>query len=59
VFHRCLAAESWPAGILEAGVDKKSGLLEVRERATRKLQGPLVLACNLRTVGTQHSSSEK
>ncbi len=57
--HRCLAAESWPAGIIEASVDKESGLLEVRERAGGKLKGQLVLACNLRTVGTQHSIREK
>jgi hypothetical protein len=36
-------------------VDKETGVLELRERAKSKLQGQLVLACNLRTIGTQHS----
>ena len=55
VFHRCLAAESLAAGKIEASVDKETGLLELRERANSKLKGQLVLACNLRTVGTQDS----
>jgi hypothetical protein len=55
VFHRCLFAESWAAGKIEARVDQESGLLELRERANSELKGQLVLACNLRTVGTQHS----
>jgi hypothetical protein len=59
VFHRCLAAESWPLGIVEARVDKESGLLEVRERAHGKVQGQLVLAGNLRMIGTQHSIAAK
>ena len=55
VFHRCLAAESFAAGKIEANVNKESGLLELRERAYSKLNGQLVLACNLRTIGTPHS----
>jgi hypothetical protein len=58
-FRRSLFAESWAAGKIEAGVDKESGVLELRERANSKLKGQLVLACNLRTVGTQHSIREK
>jgi len=58
-FRRSLFAESWAAGKIEASVDKESGVLELRERANSKLKGQLVLACNLRTVGTQHSIREK
>ncbi|OWK38067.1 hypothetical protein [Fimbriiglobus ruber] len=59
VFHLSLFAQSWAAGHVEATVDKETGVLELRERANSKLQGQLVLSCNLRTVGTQHSSREK
>ena len=58
-FHLCLSAESWAAGSIEATVDIKTGILEIRERANSKLNGQLVLSCNLRTVGTQHSIREK
>jgi hypothetical protein len=58
-FRRSLFAESWAAGKIEASVDKESGILELRERANSKLKGQLVLACNLQTVGTQHSIREK
>ena len=59
VFHLGLFAKSWSAGHVEATVDKETGVLELRERANSKLKGQLVLSCNLRTVGTQHSSREK
>lgn len=59
VFHRCLVAESWAAFKIEARVDQESGLLDLRERAESEVKGQLVLACNLRTVGTQHSIREK
>jgi hypothetical protein len=59
VFHRSLFAESWAAGKIEASVDQKTGVLELREGANSPLKGQLVLACNLRTVGTQHSIREK
>jgi len=59
VCHLCLIAESWAAFEIEASVDKESGLLELRERGNGKLKGQLVLACNLRTVGTQHSIREQ
>ena len=54
-FDLCLFAESWAAAEIAASVDKKTGVLELRERANSELKGQLVLACNLRTVGTQHS----
>jgi hypothetical protein len=59
VFHRSLFAESWAAFKIEASVDKGTGVLELRARANSELKGQLVLACNLRTVGTQHSIPEK
>jgi len=54
-FRRCLFTESWAAGKIEASVDKETGVLELRERANSELKDQLVLACNLRTIGTQHS----
>jgi len=54
-FHRSLFAESWAAGKIEASVDKVTGVLELREGANSELRGQVVLACNLRTIGTQHS----
>jgi hypothetical protein len=59
VFHLSLFAKSWAAGHIEATVDKETGVLELRELANSKLKGQLVLACNLRTVGTQYSIREK
>jgi hypothetical protein len=59
VFHLSLFAKSWAAGHIEATVDKETGVLELRERANSKLKGQLVLSCNLRTVGTQHSIREE
>jgi hypothetical protein len=59
IFHRSLAAESWAAGTIEATVDAKTGILELRERANSDLKGQLVLSCNLKTIGTQHSISAK
>ena len=58
-FHRCLVTESWTAGKIEATIDHASGMLELREAANSKLKGQVVLACNLRTIGTQHSVIEK
>jgi hypothetical protein len=59
VFHRSLTAESWEAGKIEATVDAKTGILELRERADSDLQGQLVLSCNLKMLGTQHSIRAK
>jgi hypothetical protein len=59
VFHRSLFAESWAAGKIEAGVDAKTGILELRERANSELKGQVVLSCNLKTIGTQHSIEAK
>ena len=59
VFHRSLFAESWAAGKIEATVEAKTGILELRERANSDLKGQIVLACNLKTIGTQHSIEAK
>ena len=59
VFHRSLFTESWAAGKIEAAVDAKTGILELRERANSALKGQIVLACNLKTIGTQHSIEAK
>jgi hypothetical protein len=58
-FHRSLTAESWGAGNIVATVDVKTGILELRERANSNLKGQLVLSCNLKTIGTQHSIRAK
>lgn len=54
-----LFAKSGAAFKMEASVDAKTGLLELRERANSDLKGQVVLACNLRTIGTQHSIEAK
>ncbi len=59
VFHRSLSAESWAAGNIEATVDAKTGILELRERANSAVKRQLVLSCNLKTIGTQHSIRAK
>jgi hypothetical protein len=59
VFHRSLTAESWDAVDIEATVNAKTGILELRERADSDLKGQLVLSCNLKTIGTQHSIRAK
>jgi hypothetical protein len=58
-FHLSLSAESWAAGNIEATVDGDTGILEIRERANSKLKGQIVVSCNLRTIGTQHSIREQ
>jgi hypothetical protein len=58
-FRRSLFAESWAAGKLEAGVDVKTGMLELRERANSELKDQLILSCSLKTIGTQHSIQGK
>lgn len=55
VFHRSLFAESWAASRIEANVDARTGILELRGRADGAQKGQLILACNLKTIGTQHS----
>ena len=59
VFRRCLFADSWAAGRIEAAVDAKTGMLELREGANSKLKGQLLLSCNLKTIGTQSSIEPK
>ena len=59
VFHRSLLAESWAAGKIEARVDANTGIMELREAANSDLKGQVVLACNLKTIGTQHSIEAK
>lgn len=58
-FRRCLLTESWAAGKIEASVDQETGILALREAANSELKGQLLLACNLRTIGTQHSIEGK
>ncbi len=55
-FRRCLLADSNQAGWLAVSVDAKTGMLEVRERANRAIKGEVVLSCNLKTIGTPHST---
>jgi hypothetical protein len=55
-FRRCLMADSNQAGWLAVTVDPKSGMLELRERANSELKGEVVLSCNLKSVGTPHST---
>jgi hypothetical protein len=55
-FRRCLLADSNQAGWLAVTVNPKSGLLELRERANSDIKGEVVLSCNLKTVGTPHST---
>jgi hypothetical protein len=55
-FRRVLVADSNRAGWLAVSLDPKSGVLELRERANSDLKGEVVLSCNLKTVGTAHST---
>jgi hypothetical protein len=55
-FRRCLLADSTRAGSLAVSVDPKSGMLELRERANSDIKGEVVLSCNLKTIGTSHST---
>ena len=59
VFHLSLIAESWAAASIEATVNQETGMLKLRERANSKLKDQLILSCNLRTIGTQHSTWDK
>jgi hypothetical protein len=55
-FQRCLLADSHRAVSLAVSVDEKTGVLEIRERADGSSKGELVLSCNLKTIGTPHST---
>jgi hypothetical protein len=55
-FHRVLVADSNRAGWLAVSLDQKTGMLELRERANSTLKDAVVLSCNLKTVGTAHST---
>jgi hypothetical protein len=55
-FQRCLLADSHRAVSLAVSVDAKTGVLEIRERADGSSKGELVLSCNLKTIGTPHST---
>ena len=55
-FRRVLVADSNRAGWLAVSLDPKAGVLELRERANSELKGEVVLSCNLKTVGTAHST---
>jgi hypothetical protein len=55
-FRRCLLADSNRAGKLAVAVDAKTGMLELREEANSRIKGEVVLSCNLKTIGTPHST---
>lgn len=56
--HRlCLKAQSCGAGHLETELDHRTGILVFREHARSKLEGQVILSCNLRSVGNSHSVS--
>jgi hypothetical protein len=55
-FQRCLLADSNRAVSLAVAVDQKTGVLEIREAGDSNIKGELVLSCNLKTIGTPHSS---
>jgi hypothetical protein len=55
-FQRCLLADSNRAGKLAVAVDAKTGMLELREEADSSIKGEVVLSCNLKSVGTTHST---
>jgi hypothetical protein len=58
--HRqCLFADSMKAGHLNAEIDEKSGNLELREAANSNLKGEVILSCNLKSIGTQHSTRKR
>ncbi len=55
-FRRVLVSESNQAGRIAVTVEPKSGMLELREWANSELKGQVVLSCNLKTIGTPHST---
>lgn len=55
-FRRCLLADSNVAFALAASVDHKTGVLELREEAGTRIEGKVVLSCNLKTIGTPYST---
>jgi hypothetical protein len=55
-FRRCLLADSNRAGRLAVAVDAKTGMLELREEANSSIKDEVVLSCNLKSVGTPHST---
>jgi hypothetical protein len=57
-FQRCLVAASNGAGCLAMFVDQRTGVLELRESANSSIKGEVVLSCNLKTIGTPHSTGE-
>jgi hypothetical protein len=54
-YHLCMEAESCGAGYIKPELDEATGLLVVREHARSKLEGQVILSCNLRSVGNYHS----
>jgi hypothetical protein len=54
-FTLCLEAESCGAGWLKPELDPQTGVLQLREHARSTLEGKVILACNLRSVGTYQS----
>ncbi len=54
-----LEAESCRAGHVKPELDAATGLLVLREHARSNLEGQVILSCNLRSVGTDHSVKGK
>lgn len=54
-FTLCLEADSCGAGFLKTELDPNTGILQLREHARSPLEGKVILACNLRSVGTYQS----
>jgi hypothetical protein len=54
-FKLCLEADSCGAGYLKPELDPKTGVFQLREHAYSTLEGKVILACNLRSVGTYDS----
>jgi hypothetical protein len=54
-FTLCLEAESCGAGWLKPELDPQTGVLQLREHARSTLEGKVILACDLRSVGTYQS----
>jgi hypothetical protein len=55
-YRRCLLAHSNRAGSLAVAVGPKTGVLELREQASSRIKGEVVLSCNLKTIGTPYST---
>jgi hypothetical protein len=57
--YLCMEAESCGAGNIKPELDEGTGMLVLREHAASRLEGQVILSCNLRSVGNHHSVSDK